>query len=125
MYYTCPSKPLGTPSPSEDDYHRSLHINALGCLSIRDHWTYIGTKRLMTGKGEKEVYVYQVGGTIIALDCVVQCLWNVGNDKGEWHFSHVSTEPATYEKHVKMMVDACSGLLTDTIYDSSCAEWKR
>lgn len=123
--YTSPDAPLGTPSHQEQKYYESCHIIEMGRVSIRGPCTYIEKMMVPTAKGEKEAYVYQVGYIIVALDCVVQCLWNVGSDKNNWYFSNISTEPPNYEKHVKMMVNACPGFLTESVYNASCTEWLR
>jgi hypothetical protein len=113
--------------PEEKEYWKKKQVEAIAQFSIAGPWTYLGKRVLSTGKGLMSVYVYRCGDYLFALDCVVQCLWNVGtisNDDGNitWHFSHILEN---VEHHVKTMCESCDGLFREGVFKASCAEWMR
>ena len=123
---TAPTAPLGEPEPTEQKYWETRQVDAIAQTSIYGQSTYLGTNEVPTGKGLTRVYVYRVGDKVIALDCFVQCLWNVGtishDDIITWHFSHI---PENFEHHLKQMIDSCDGLFKTGVFEASYAVWMR
>jgi hypothetical protein len=121
-----PTAPSGESKPGEHIFWKNRHIDVIAKISIYGQSIYVGKMMVPTGKGDKELYVYRVGDKVFALDCVVQCLWNVGtishDDIITWHFSHI---PENFEHHLKQMIDSCDGLFRTGVFEASCAEWVR
>jgi hypothetical protein len=121
-----PTAPLGEPKTEEHIFWKNRHTEVIAQTSIMGQSTYLGTNEVPTGKGLTRVYVYRVGDKVIALDCVVQCLWNVGTISNDdiitWCFSHI---PENVEHHLKTMCESCDGLFKTGVIEASYAVWMR
>jgi hypothetical protein len=129
-----PIPPLGTPSYSEQEYYEKKQQELMGWMSFSypssAPWTR--TCYIIVNDRKEQVYVYhdKLKDLFIALDPVVQCLWNVGRETDKWdHLLNISDgadKRTAIEKHVKTMINSCPpGFFKneETLLETSCRIW--
>ena len=137
-----PLPPLGEPSLSEQQYHEERQQKMMDGVSLSSRAPWVSTAYIdvggfggVGGGGVRpmrvQVYIYHdvTTGLKIALDPVVQCLWNVGHKVAQDHLLNIDkyddqSISTAVEKHVKSMIDSCPpGFFKETLFEASCKEW--
>jgi hypothetical protein len=119
-----PLPPLGTPSFDQEKYWKNKHVETMLEMSIPEGLPskYLGEMRVPSGKGEREAYIFQAGGHVIAIDNINGCLLNVGSGDITWHYS-TNAENGNINEHIKAMVNHCKDVLKPEVYQRTLDAW--
>ena len=140
-----PRPPLGEPSLSEQQYHEERQREMMAIVSLSSQAPFGSTAYIVVGgfggvggvgvrPMRVQVYIYYdaTTGLKVALDPVVQCLWNVGRKVEQDKWGHLlnmdkyddQSISTAVEKHVKSMIDSCPpDFFKETLFEASCKEW--